>query len=119
MAAAQGDADSQCNLGYCLLKGRGVKEDAQQAVKWFREAAELGHAEAQLGLSHCFVFGLGVSKNKTEAYAWCSLAAENGSTQAAQIRGLLDKELSTQALEQAQARARKLHEEIQARKEKN
>ena len=39
MAAEQGDADAQCDLGVCYWYGNGVKRDYNTALKWLTEAA--------------------------------------------------------------------------------
>ena len=46
-AAERGDAHAQALLGEMYEKGRGVRQDYAEAVKWFRQAAEQGHAVAQ------------------------------------------------------------------------
>ena len=48
LAAEQGDADAQYNLGAMYDNGRGVPEDDAEAVRWFRLAVEQGHAGAQV-----------------------------------------------------------------------
>jgi len=40
LAAEQGDAKAQTNLGWMYYKGKGVSQDDKQAVKWYRLAAE-------------------------------------------------------------------------------
>ena len=45
-----GDAAAQNNLGALLRDGYGVDKDVEQAVAWFRKAAELGHTKAMLNL---------------------------------------------------------------------
>lgn len=40
------DAEEQFNQGLCYYKGEGVAQDHEEAVKWFRKAAEQGHANA-------------------------------------------------------------------------
>ena len=54
LLAQQGDADAQFELGRSYTIGRGVAEDDQEAVYWYRKAAEQGHADAQfwLGAMH-------------------------------------------------------------------
>ena len=46
-AAAQGDARAQNYLGWMYHNGRGVQQDDQQAVQWYRKAADQGDADAQ------------------------------------------------------------------------
>ena len=40
MAAEQGDATAQVNLGLMYANGRGVPQNNTEAVRWFRMAAE-------------------------------------------------------------------------------
>ena len=47
LAAEQGHADAQSNLGVMYDTGRGVPQDDAEAVRWYRLAAEQGHAIAQ------------------------------------------------------------------------
>jgi uncharacterized protein len=44
LAAEQGNASAQYNLGVMYEKGQGVPQDYKTAVKWFRLAAEQGNA---------------------------------------------------------------------------
>ena len=46
LAAAQGDADAQYNLGYMFEYGHGVAQDTAEAIRWYRLAAAQGHANA-------------------------------------------------------------------------
>ena len=45
LAAEQGDANAQYNLGLMYDNGQGVPQDYAEAVKWYRLAAEQGDAE--------------------------------------------------------------------------
>ena len=47
MAAEQGFAKAQYNLGKCCYLGRGVQQDYTEAVKWYKLAADQGNADAQ------------------------------------------------------------------------
>ena len=46
LAAEQGDADAQNNLGGMYAEGLGVPADPVEAYMWFELAAEQGHAMA-------------------------------------------------------------------------
>ena len=50
LAAEQGDARAQYNLGVCLQNGESVDQDQQEAVKYYRLAAEQGDADAACNL---------------------------------------------------------------------
>mgnify|MGYP001451244388 CR=1 FL=1 len=60
-AAELGDAEAQYNLGSCFSRGYGVEQDTEQAVHWYRLAAEQGDAEV---------------------LAWLLVTAEQGSIEA-------------------------------------
>ena len=55
-------------LGY--WEGQGVPQDHAEAIKWFREAAELGNPRAQHNIGVAYRDGHGVRKDLIEAYAW-------------------------------------------------
>mmetsp|Transcript_72542 Transcript_72542/g.142095 ORF Transcript_72542/g.142095 Transcript_72542/m.142095 type:complete len:240 (-) Transcript_72542:1-720(-) len=49
-AADQGFAEAQDMLGILYTNGEGVKQNFEEAVKWFRQAADQGNADAQCSL---------------------------------------------------------------------
>ena len=59
LAADQGNATAQYNLGLMYDKGQGVPQNYAEAVKWYRLAADQGNAVAQ--------FNLGVMYDKARA----------------------------------------------------
>ena len=78
LAAEQGDASAQFNLGFMYADGRGVLKDYQEALKWYRLAAEQGDASAQFNLGVMYATGEGVPQDYQEAVKWFRLAAEQG-----------------------------------------
>ena len=46
IAAEQGNATAQYNLGVCYYNGQGVAQDNKKAVYWFTKSAEQGNADA-------------------------------------------------------------------------
>lgn len=78
LAAMNGDAQAQYNLGNCFYKGQGVMKDEKQAVHWYRSAAEQGHALAQVYLGACYWRGIGVEENIGKAIEWYQKAADQG-----------------------------------------
>ena len=64
LAAEQGDAMAQTNLGWMYDNGEGVPEDDTEAVKWYRKAAEQGYAMAQHNLGWMYANGEGVPEDK-------------------------------------------------------
>lgn len=75
-AAEQGDAEAQYQFAEHCFWGTDMKEDEEEAAKWFRKAAEQGHAEAQSQLGLCYYDGMGVEEDDAEAVKWWRKAAE-------------------------------------------
>ncbi|WP_032501022.1 tetratricopeptide repeat protein, partial [Vibrio tasmaniensis] len=59
-------------------KGRGVSQDYEEAVSWYRKAAEQGYARAQTNLGWMYDEGRGVSQDYEESVSWYRKAAEQG-----------------------------------------
>ena len=53
-------------------------KDLNEAIKWFKTAAENNDAESQYMLGGIYLNGLGVEKNNTEAAKYFKLAADQG-----------------------------------------
>ena len=66
LAADQGHAQAQCNLGWCYDKGSGAK-DSQEAVRLYCLAADQGNAWAQFNLGWCYQNGCGICKDASGA----------------------------------------------------
>ena len=80
--AARGEARAQSLLGLFYYRGRGVPVDLNEAVKWFRRAADQRDATAQFYLGVMYSEGQGVPQNYAEAAKWYRLAADRGDAQA-------------------------------------
>jgi len=57
LAALQGDAVAQFNLGLMYDQGNGVPQDFQEEMKWLRLAALQGDAAAQTNLGSLYANG--------------------------------------------------------------
>ena len=121
--AEAGDATSQHNLGVMYENGTGVVQNDQEAVRWYRLAAEQGLTDGQVALGAMYSNGKGVAKDDQRAYVWFSIAATtlqsdqrilNSYSYAAQKaperRDEARQLLSPQELEQAQAMATRCFE---------
>jgi len=82
VAAEQGDAIAQNNLGYMYQNGQGVAQDYKEVVKWYRLAGEQGYARAQNNLGYMYQNGQGVAQDYKEAAKWYRLAGEQGHAEA-------------------------------------
>ena len=66
------------------------RKNQEEAVKWYKKAAELGDANAAICLGSCYEDGEGVEKNYEEAVKWYKKAVEldNTNANAATVLGL-------------------------------
>ena len=80
--AAQGNVEAQARLGMSYDTGRGVPEDNEEALRWYRLAAEQGDIGTQIILGLMFSSGDGVPQDYAEAVRWFRLAAEQGNSSA-------------------------------------
>ena len=78
LAADQGKAKAQYNLGLLYKNGRGVTHDYKEAVKWYRLAADQGNASAQNNLGVAYEQGQCVTQDYKEAVKWYRLSADQG-----------------------------------------
>ena len=61
LAADQGYAPAQTDLGYVYEHGLGVEHDFSEAARFYKLAAEQGQVEAQLDLGILYEAGRGVA----------------------------------------------------------
>ena len=71
--------------------GRGIAKSDQEAVRWYRDAAERGNASAMANLGYMYDVGAGVRNDDAEAVRWYRLAAEAGNPLAMENLGLFYK----------------------------
>ena len=71
------------NLGMHYYYGTGVEQDYEEAVRWYRDAAEAGNAIAQYNLGQCYFGGTGVERDLDFARDWLEKSAKNGNKKAA------------------------------------
>ena len=87
--AAQGNLEAQARLGMSYDTGRGVPEDNEEALRWYRLAAEQGDIGTQIILGLMYSSGDGVSQDYAEAVRWFRLAAEQGNRSASFELGIM------------------------------
>ena len=102
MAADQGHANAQYNIGVMYDKGQGVAQDSSAAMNWYRMAADQGHALAQCNLGVMYYYGEGVPQNTSQALRWLHTAQAQGFDMAKQAIELIMQEArETRASQQA------------------
>jgi uncharacterized protein len=73
---------AQCNLGVLYEEGIGVLQNDEEAIYWYRLAAEQGNPGGQNNLGRMYEEGRGVPRDFREAVIWYQKAAAQGNTQA-------------------------------------
>jgi hypothetical protein len=74
--AERGDVAAMRNIGHLYRWGQGVEKDINQAIHWYRMAAEKGFSRAQANLAAIYLQGdEGIPVNYEEAHKWFAAAA--------------------------------------------
>ncbi|MBX7147040.1 MAG: SEL1-like repeat protein [Alphaproteobacteria bacterium] len=87
--AEAGNAAAQFQLAYMYIRGQGVRQNANEALKWGLMSANQGYAPAQYGLGMVYRDGLGVKQNYDEALKWSKLAVNQNYAPAFCLLGLM------------------------------
>jgi TPR repeat protein len=103
LAADQGFAEAQFNLGVMYLQGEGIQQDIKEAARLFELAAMQGEAHAQHAVGILFAEG----QDYIHAHVWLSLAAEQGNSGAATSRDDIAAKLSPEQVREAEELARR------------
>lgn len=90
--AAKGEAEYQYDLGMMYIKGRDLKQDTAEGLKWLKLAAAQKNADACYQLGRMYNEGETVEKNDAESIKWFILAGEAGSGEAQQALGTAYKD---------------------------
>jgi TPR repeat protein len=106
LAAQQGNASAQFNLGFRYDNGQGVVQDYVEAVKWYRLAAQQGNASAQYNLGLMHAKGKGVVQDYVKGHSWFNLGAASGNANSVQGRDIVAKLMTPQQIADAQKLAR-------------
>jgi TPR repeat protein len=73
--AEQGNTQAQFEVGYMLIRGIILRQDAGEGRVWLRRAAVAGHAGAQAHLASHDLFGRDSFADPSEIIKWLSLSA--------------------------------------------
>tara|TARA_A100001011_G_scaffold221401_1_gene229341 strand:- start:167 stop:583 length:417 start_codon:yes stop_codon:yes gene_type:complete len=106
LAAEQGDADPQINLGVMYCYGDGVPQDYKDAARLYTLAAEQGVARAQHNLGLIYHINQGVLADFVLAHMWFNIAASLGDEIGAEKREVIAKEVTSEDLSKTEAMAR-------------
>jgi TPR repeat protein len=76
--ARTGDAEAQYDVAYRYEKGRGVDEDEELALEWYKKAAGQGLAKAQYKVGTYYMKGIAVDEDPEQAKIWLQKSADLG-----------------------------------------
>ena len=82
MAAANGDASAEFEVGARMAEGNGTDQNFKEAARWYQRSAAQGFAQAQYRLGTFYERGLGMKRDLARAKIWYQRAAENGNVKA-------------------------------------
>ncbi len=82
LRANAGNAQEQYLLGVMYEQGKGVPQNYDQAMIWYRKAADQKHSAALLSVGNLYDKGIGVPQSYNEAANWYLKAAKVGNAQA-------------------------------------
>lgn len=105
-AAQKGNATAQTLVGAMYHNGQGVVQDYKEAMRWYRLAALQGDALAQYHLGIMYEQGKGVIQDNPRAHMWFNIAGINGGILFSEARGIVERKMTPQQIEQAQRMAR-------------
>jgi TPR repeat protein len=106
LAAEQGYASPQYDLGQMYRKGKGVPQDYAETVRLYRLAAKQGYDYAQTNLGVRYSKGQGVIQDYAIAHMWYNIGAANGHELGGTNRDNLAKKMTQADISNAQAMAR-------------
>jgi TPR repeat protein len=78
LSTPDGSSFGQFKWGKCLENGRGIGNDAREAVNYDKLSADQGNSSGQCGYGFCFRIGRGIAENETEGVEYFNLAADQG-----------------------------------------
>ncbi len=87
--AQNGQPAAQAELALRHLEGRNMPRDPEQALDWFRKAAEQNFVPAQYRLGTLYEKGIGTKEDQSAAALWYGRAAQGGHVRAMHNLGVL------------------------------
>ena len=95
-------AGAQYLVGMMYAMGKGVPQDHQMALKWYKRPAERGHADAQIALGGTYA----AIEDYIAAYMWNEIAAKNKQKNSGQMRNLIESKMTPDQIAKAKDLAR-------------
>jgi len=100
LAAKQGNAEAQCQLGIMYSHGEGTTQNNEKAVHYLRLACSQGNPKAMSNLGFHYFHGLGVEVNIEKSFMWYYLGEKLGYKHADNNIDLVLKKITKQQIEE-------------------
>jgi TPR repeat protein len=101
MAAEQGNADAQFEVGQMMAQGLGTAQLFEEALRWYELSSRQGHAKAQFNIAFLYAYGQGVEQSYLKAYEWYRISHLCGYPLAKKPMEFTAKKLSLGEIEMA------------------
>ena len=98
-----GTARAQYYMGILYEHGHGVEKNLQNAVYFYRLAAEQGDVGGQYSIAMAYMRGDGVKRDYVVAHMWAKVAASNGSKGGAKLVSWVLNRMSKTDLQDAKS----------------
>ncbi|MDB6129755.1 MAG: putative tpr repeat, sel1 subfamily [Verrucomicrobiales bacterium] len=115
--AEKGDPEAQYRYGWRCQVGWGVKENAREALWWYRQASQKNHALAIFRLGEFYRDGVEVRADSIEAYKWFRVAEKGGLPWGTQAINQISPKMRTQEIKMANERAEEWLQKFQKPKQ--
>ena len=79
-----------------------MKQDYEEALKWYKRAADQGFSIAQFNVGSMYYAGQGVEQDYITAYAWWDIAATNGYLAAKNNKSVVGATMTSEQIAKAQ-----------------
>ena len=74
----EGDKRAFLRVAHLYMRGRGTGRDYNEAMRWFRKAADRGSGRAMSQIGYLYKKGWGVTRDEEAALRWYKKSAETG-----------------------------------------
>lgn len=100
------DPETQTTIGNRYKTGEGAVKSYEEAVSWYRKAAEQGHHGAFRDMGEMYWKGLGVSQNDVLACMWWRLAVMHGDEGSERLLSKVTAEMTSSSVIKSEKLAR-------------
>ena len=69
-------------MGVSYHQGKGIAQDAKEALKWYAKAADQGHLDSKFNLGILYLNGNLIPQDYLQGHMWFDLAARAGDAEA-------------------------------------